>query len=544
MMSRWSRIAARRMALIAVLGVASCRDTTAPPAPLPGDLRAVAAAGAAQVGTVGLALRDSVVVSVTGAGGAPVGGIVLEWRLLDASAGELMARTTRTDARGRAANVWVLGPTAGVQRVEIRAVLGDVAVTLDTIEATARPGEAATLRVVGDSVVDVAVGDSARVTVEGADRFGNRVPDAGLGVKWASLHPAIAAVDGAGVARAVGFGLATLEARSGGAVARVRVRVRERVESYLVAAKSYDYVSGIEEHAGRVVAVSTASYRTMIVSTVWELVGGTWSAAPAFSGSSWDPWLHVTPAGVAYAHATRPFNTTLVSPRPGSWSRESSAFDAWRYSAAAGDILFGAAQRDATPWRVERWEAGTLTDLALPAPYNQYVSGLYPLREIEIAAPSSGELYVSVAAGTAWWKGQAWSGVPRPDGGGAFALRLLTGAAGQGGVAYGVLGTNLLYRLADGRAERVPNPLELEGRSIDRVAVSEAGEPLLAGNGAVYFRIGGEWREYRLPDGYGVDALAWGEKGTIWLALAHATDEMGYYGPYRELRFLHLVVQR
>lgn len=524
----------------AALLLAACDEATGPREPRADEVRASVTLGAGQEGTAGRALRDSVVVRVTGAGGAPAAGVALEWRVLDTPGGEVLSATTRTGRDGSSGNVWVLGPRAGTQRLEVRAALSGGPVVLDTVEAVAHPGEAVALRIVGDTIRELVVGDTARLSVRGEDRFGNEVPAARLGARWSSLHPGVASVDSAGAARALALGSALVEARAGAARARAQLRVNGVLESFVVEPKSRAYVSGFVHHAGRILALSTTTYRTAVYHTAWELVDGAWRAQAVGPGYQGRPAAHVTPTGTAYAKA----DFLFVSPRPGSWGQDSSAVSRWARMAGVGGTLFGLRPTGYNwqpyTWKAERWEGGAVTELGLPAPYDQKTEAD---AQLSLAAAGREELYVAGVWGTVHWNGSAWAAVARPDGGGVLPLRSLA-APPEGGIVLGVLGRNLLYRLGGGRAERVAHPLERTGETVRGVSVNGAGDPLLVAEDGVHFRVAGEWREQRAPEGFRVQAAGWGGPGVVWMAVTRPTGEMDYYGSIHELRFQRLTVRR
>ena len=89
--------------------------------------------------------------------------------------GSVFVGSVETDSLGQAQNRWTLGPTAGTQCLEARAMEGNVAVTYAQVCATATPGALAHAGFLADTAV--VFGDSTyRIPVWATDAFGNAVP--------------------------------------------------------------------------------------------------------------------------------------------------------------------------------------------------------------------------------------------------------------------------------------------------------------------------------------------------------------------------------
>lgn len=516
-------------ALAAVLVLAACDDGPASPAGRdPAELAASVVRGDAQAGTVGRPLADSVVVRVTDRGGSPVRGLELEWRVL-AGGGEVLRGTTTTGRDGRSANVWVLGTRAGEQQVEVRALLSGGPAALDTVRASAAADVPAELRLVGDSVRALGVGDTVRLTVQGTDRFGNPVPAAALRPRWSSLQPAVAVADSAGLVRVVGAGEATVEASVGTARARAFLRAQEGVEEFVVGwGGHHPWVRRFHGGGGRLFAVGAEAYHASIYNltfgfsgTAWSSVGGTGAAIGYVAD------LYVAPDGTAYA--TGSVQTQVSSPG-GPW-RADSVLTGWQRVTGAGSTVFGY-RSSGYPARysAERLSGGRLTDLALPAGYSgRTVSSM--------AAAGESELYVAADVGTVHWNGAAWSAVGPGTG---LVFGTLAAPPG-GGAVYGVLGRSALYVLRQGVAERVANPVEDRGETILSLAVDRDGNPYLLHRGGVFYRTAAGWREHRFAKEWSNVTAVWAaEDGTVWVSAYRTTEERTYYGIRHELVMLRI----
>ncbi|HEY2848516.1 MAG TPA: hypothetical protein VGI97_01465, partial [Gemmatimonadaceae bacterium] len=96
-------------------------------------------AGGSQTASVGQTLPNPIVVTVTDKlKGAPVAGQLVNW-VITQGGGSMYVEATQTDNHGQTRNWWTMGPTAGIQTVEVRAVdptTGDRLV-YGTVNATA-----------------------------------------------------------------------------------------------------------------------------------------------------------------------------------------------------------------------------------------------------------------------------------------------------------------------------------------------------------------------------------------------------------------------
>ncbi|HEU0079324.1 MAG TPA: hypothetical protein VFQ76_16840, partial [Longimicrobiaceae bacterium] len=431
---------------------------------------------------------------------------------------------TRTGDQGRSGNVWILGPRAGEHAAEVRAVLPEGTVVVDTVRATAAAAAPAVVEVVGDTVRTLAVGDTVRPALRVRDRFGNEVPASQAPVTWRSLAPAVVSVDSAGRARALELGDAVLEAKAGTAAARLRVAVSAVVDVFPVDAGALlsPRVVAIQRGGGRLVAVGEAQ--------VYD--GQTHRGVPlgyAFAGSAWTSQsiapgtldlrvtsLHVAPAGRAFAATQGGVYSSL--PGPG-WAPHARLRDAL-HLAGSGDVLFvGVRRPTAVGWTdslaVYRYAGDELTDLRLPPEY-----GL-PWYAASLAAASADELYLTGYTTTSYWNGSGWSAVREAGATADLALYQLA-AHPQGGAVWGIdYGwPRRLFRLRAGVAERVPFPLERKADEYGtRIAVDGDGNPFLSFSGGVLALDARGWRTLPIPGEWTATGALWPEPdGTVWVA--------------------------
>jgi hypothetical protein len=168
-------------ALMALQGCSA--DLTLPGPPVAGFAVAVIK-GNAQLGTVGEALPDPVVVEVKSDAGAPIEGRRVAFVPAAAST-SFDPDTAVTNSQGQALTRWVLGTTPGVYTAEARLVAGgDSVLPSVPFQATAGAGAPDTLRAIGPTnragSRNQPLDDS--LVVATVDRFGN--PVAGVEVKW------------------------------------------------------------------------------------------------------------------------------------------------------------------------------------------------------------------------------------------------------------------------------------------------------------------------------------------------------------------------
>jgi hypothetical protein len=553
MATKHTRSALRFAAALALPALAACSDTLRPGDLVPADLGGETVRGDGQAAPAGEPLPDSVVVRVLGRGGAPAREVTLEWRVLSQGGGELRFPTTRTGPDGRSGNAWILGPRAGEHQAEVRAVLPGGVVVVDTVRATARAGEPATLEVEGDTLRALAVGDTVRPALRARDRFGNVVPAAQARPAWQSLTPALASVDSAGRVRALQLGDAVLEARAGTATARLRLAVAAVVDVFPVdvGARFFPGVAAIHRGGGRLAAVGAA--------TVYDGMQSRGIALGyAFDGSRWtaqtlDPTpaelsatsLHVTPAGRAYA-ATRYSSGSaggVYTSLPGAGWTSIAALRQGLGVAGSGDVLFVSARRPRSAgWldslAVYRLAGEQLVDLRLPPELDRAFFAA------TLAAADGDELYLAGSGyPAAYWNGSAWSAVRQAGSADSVRLHLLS-AHPQAGTAWGIVedATRRLFRLRGGVAERVAFPLERPTDDwVRSVAVDPDGDPYLSFSGGVLVRDSRGWRTLPVPGEWTPTTGLWPEAdGSVWVAATRPLGRTPTGAADRQLAFLRI----
>lgn len=511
--------------LLAALALAGCGDAVRPGELRPEEIARADVRGGGQAGRVGERLADSVVVRVERRGGGPAADLTLEWRVLTEGGGEARFPTTRTDAAGRSANVWLLGPRAGEHRLELRAVLPAGAVVLDTVMAAAAPGPVASVEVVGDTVRMLALGDTLRLAARALDRYDNPVP--GVAPQWSAGPGGAVVVEAGGRVRGAGFGAGIAEARAAGRSARVHLRVSARVEVFPVAGVStaWAQVGPIVGNGGRLLALASGR--------VYAFDGSAWAARPeivdAAAGS-----LHVTPSGWAFAGTSRGgFNS-----RPGSEWTPYAPLAGTRSVGGAGETVFAATSPAAGPPSVYRLDGERLVDLGFPT---RYAASW----RTQLVAGGPADLYV-FARDSAYrdellhWDGAGWKVVRAPDGAGPLAFWRFA-AHPDGGPAWGSFyDPGPLYRVEDGVAERVELPAGARGEHVVSLAVSAAGEPYVLLAERVVYRTAAGWRAVPVPGEWTPSGIWPAVEGVVWLG---ATRPAGVDAAGRqtyELAFLRI----
>ena len=147
-----------------------------------GGVSLVIISGNNQIGTVADTLGNPCIVEVRSPGGESGSGNVLPGVLVNfvvaEGGGSVFAGTAITDDAGRAADLWILGTTAGPQKMQVRAVKSDgTPVVYETFESTAEPGPPTEIstkyfEVSGFVGAPRILGDFVR----GIDQYGNEIP--------------------------------------------------------------------------------------------------------------------------------------------------------------------------------------------------------------------------------------------------------------------------------------------------------------------------------------------------------------------------------
>lgn len=176
--------------ILMVLLVAACGKESAvvaPPPPPPTQLQLTIAAGDSQIAPVATLLPQPIVVQVTDSSGvlgsfpltssSPVPGQLVNFHVVSGG-GSVFGGSAITDSIGQAQEYWTLGPLAGSQCMEARAVVNGIAVTFATTCADATPGPAVNISLFPYAPDSVAVGDTVYIWDHVAiaqDLYGNLI---------------------------------------------------------------------------------------------------------------------------------------------------------------------------------------------------------------------------------------------------------------------------------------------------------------------------------------------------------------------------------
>lgn len=529
-MTSIKRLSAFPILFALLLGVAGCDETLRPEGRSPDDLVGRVVDGDFQTGTVGETLSDSLTVEVLDTRGRPVAGLPLEWRVISEGGGEVHAGSTTTDGKGRARSLWMLGSRAGTQLVEVRAMLRQGPAVLDTVQATAEPGAPSVLRVAGDTIREMVVGDTLRVGLEAQDRYANPIPPAKLGAAWSSSAPGVASVDGEGLVRALERGTAQIEARAGEVRARVHFSVAPRADTFVVNRLQYTTYQ-FYQNGGRLLALAEVYARSSNGYVAYEFDGSQWMRlGQGVSGTPVvPPHLYVDAQGEAF---TSTLGSVHYSRRAGEWGAHPALEYAADITGSGATVLAFSWVKGTYPavWKLYRVQGEAVEESTIPPP---------PVDYVRRSAMSGAEIYAGNDTLTTFWNGSAWKSLSWP-GATARAARLLAAPA-QGGSVYAVAGTNALFSLRAGEPTRVPNPLEERGETIQWIAVDRNGHPYLAYQRGIVWWTESGWKEYTIADGWKMLNGVWpDEDGSVWLAAGRPTGEMGYYGEYLDHIFLRI----
>lgn len=210
------QFSARRLVPV-LLPLAACSgDAASVPGPrAPASM--VVVSGDGQTGPVGEKLPQPLVVRVLDAGGNPLPGQVVNFRVASGRGADIFAGAAMSDAQGLAADRWTLGTLAGEgQRVEVRSVTSTGQELVHAVfQAAAVPGPPA--KVQASSIFTfTAVGDTQRIRAVVHDRFNNPVPDARLYWWVRAFDSTAVVVDTTGLARSTANGTRQVIVRAGG----------------------------------------------------------------------------------------------------------------------------------------------------------------------------------------------------------------------------------------------------------------------------------------------------------------------------------------
>ena len=190
----------------------------------PPALRLEIIAGQDQSAPAGSMLPAPLVVRVVDGSGSPVAGRIVNFKVVEGG-GTVFAGAAITNAEGVAQEWWTLGPVAGRNAVEARAVdpaTGErqVFARFEAIGLTAVAEVA-----VSPAVDSVDVGGTVQLTAAMRDSAGNALT--GRTVSWSSSSTAVATVSTSGLVTGVAAGTATITATVEGRSASAKVIVKK-----------------------------------------------------------------------------------------------------------------------------------------------------------------------------------------------------------------------------------------------------------------------------------------------------------------------------
>jgi hypothetical protein len=175
----------RPAAALLVVGLASCGGDLTLPGGSAAGLGLEVLRGDGQLGTVGQALPDPVVVRVATDAGTPMSGQRVAFAAPGGGAEGFNPDIAVTDSKGEALTHWVLGTSPGTYLGEARIVAeGDTAVKSVSFQANAIPGAPDTVRAAGPTTQPGRRGETLAesLSVVVLDRYGN--PVGGTQVEW------------------------------------------------------------------------------------------------------------------------------------------------------------------------------------------------------------------------------------------------------------------------------------------------------------------------------------------------------------------------
>jgi uncharacterized protein YjdB len=163
----------------------------------------------------------------------PVAGTLVNF-VITQGGGSVYAGAALTDADGRAAEYWTLGPTPGTNRLEARAVTGmGEKLVYDVFTAWAELPEVVSVVVEPEAVSFRALGATEQLTAVGYRASGLEIP--GVTFQWTSSNEEVATVSSTGMVEAVGNGSAAIRATEpGGAYGEAAIAVAQEVASVTV----------------------------------------------------------------------------------------------------------------------------------------------------------------------------------------------------------------------------------------------------------------------------------------------------------------------
>lgn len=202
----------RRACLAAAVILLGACERAADPIPDNTVSFEIVSGGATQTAQVGTAVAAVPTVRVTDASGDPIAGRFVAFAIT-VGTGQLGQSMDTTDAAGLATpGSWTLGGRAGPQQL-MALVVGITTEARAIFPATATPGPATQL-IATPAALSVAIGDTAKVSVEFRDAIQNVIA-AGPAVVFTSTAPAVATVSASGLVDGISPGSALVIAASG-----------------------------------------------------------------------------------------------------------------------------------------------------------------------------------------------------------------------------------------------------------------------------------------------------------------------------------------
>lgn len=187
----------------------------------PGQISLTVESGASQSGVVGTQLTSPIVVRILNSSHEAASGVAVSF---SPSAGSVSSSSATTDAGGRASVFWTLGPTAGVQTLQVSAQ--GAAGSPAGVSATATAAAGVVSRVmVTPNPVSMSPSDSRQFVADPQDSRGASI--SGRSVAWSSDNLSIATVTAAGVVTAVAPGSANIKATVDGIVGQSALTVMD-----------------------------------------------------------------------------------------------------------------------------------------------------------------------------------------------------------------------------------------------------------------------------------------------------------------------------
>ena len=219
--------------------------------------------GNQQVAPPNTQLPKPVVVRALNGSGSPIASQIINFRVT-AGGGSVFAGVSMTNAQGYAQEYWTLGPSAGVNTLEARAVDPSTGARLVFAQVTATAVTVSRVSV-SPSSGSLAIGDTLRLSANATDTTGAVVP---VPAAWTTSNAAIATVSAAGLVTALGSGTATVTATAEGKSGLATLQVTGPVSSVsispvadtLAVGQTRQLVSTARDASGNAVGGATTSW--------------------------------------------------------------------------------------------------------------------------------------------------------------------------------------------------------------------------------------------------------------------------------------------